>query len=192
LRLAVKPYVKVIYRNLESQTDKPVIFICNHRSASDPYLMALLNTELVQIVNRWPFKIPFYGYFAKKAEYISIHDIDYEKLQTECSNLIRDGISIAAFPEGTRSGNSKVGSFNSSMFRIAIENKCPISPVCIIGNEKIPSRNFSITPGKIVVYRLKSITWNEYKDKSVFQLKNYVRNIIIKETEKMECQQKNV
>jgi 1-acyl-sn-glycerol-3-phosphate acyltransferase len=186
LHLAIYPYVRVIYKDYSNNSSIPGIFISNHRSASDPYLMALLNTELVQIVNKWPFKIPFYGYFAKKAEYISVHDLTYDELLTECSNQLSNGVAIAAFPEGTRSGNSTVGTFNGSMFRVAIENKCPIYPICIIGNEAIPARNFSVKPGKIIVHKLKPLLWNDYKNMSAFHLKKHVRNIIITETAKME------
>ena len=186
LKFGLWPYVKVIYKNLDDNSLGASIFICNHRSASDPYLMALLNVEFVQIANKWPFKIPFYGYFAKKAEYISILDLSYEELLSECTRLLEKGVSIVVFPEGTRSGNSNVGSFHSSMFRVAIENKIPICPVCIIGNEKIPNRNFSISPGKIVVHKLKPVYWEEYKDKTAFQLKKQIRDVIIKETAKME------
>ena len=186
LKLGAWPYVKVIYKNFDDHSLGTSIFICNHRSASDPYLMSLLNVELVQIANKWPFKIPFYGYFAKKAEYISIHDLSYEELLSECTRLLDIGVSIIAFPEGTRSGDSNIGSFNGTMFRVALENKYPISPVCIIGNEKIPSRDFRVTPGKIVIHRLKPIFWNEYKNMTAFQLKKHVRDVIIKETAKME------
>lgn len=186
IKFALFPYARVKYINSSYKEIKPCIFICNHRSASDPYLMALLGTELVQIVNRWPFKIPFYGYFAKKAEYISIHDLSYDEFLKSCSNLLDDKVSIVAFPEGTRSANRELGQFGSSIFKVAYKNKAVIYPICIVGNENIPNRNFVITPGKIKIKKLDPIQWNDYKNMKPFQLKKYVRDIILKETARME------
>ena len=192
LKIALFPYVKVQYNDLSKESILPCIFICNHRSASDPYLMALLGTELVQVVNKWPFKIPFYGCFARKAEYISVNDLSYEEFRKECNRILGENISIAVFPEGTRSGNSKMGPFNSSMFRVAYENKSPIYPVCIVGNESIPNKSFGVKPGKIIVNKIDPILWDDYKDMKPFQLKNYVRNIIKTETTRMERREADV
>jgi 1-acyl-sn-glycerol-3-phosphate acyltransferase len=186
LKFGLFPYVKVVYKDFSTKKEMPCIFVCNHRSASDPYLMALLGVELVQIVKQWPFKIPFYGYFAKKGEYISVHDLTHKEFLNECARLLKQNVSIAAFPEGTRSGGSKMGPFTSSIFRVAYENKAPICPVCIVGNENIPNKNFLIRPGKIIVNKLEPILWNDYKGMSPFQLKNYVRKVIMNETAKME------
>lgn len=186
LKFAIFPYVKIIYRDLSTKKPLPGIFICNHRSASDAYLLALLDAELVQIAKQWPFRLPLYGFFAKKGEYISIFDLTFEELQKRCSELFAKDVSIAVFPEGTRSGNKKVGNFNSSMFRVAIKNRCPIYPVCITGNEKIPDRNFNVSPGTIRVNKLEPLLWEDYKNMTPFQLKNYVRSIIIEETGRMD------
>lgn len=186
IKFALFPYVRVKYLNSGSKEVSPCIFICNHRSASDPYLMALLGVELVQVVNRWPFKIPFYGYFARKAEYIPIHDLSYNDFLATCSRLLEQKVSIVSFPEGTRSASNKTGQFGSSIFRVAYDNKAVIYPVCIVGNENIPDRNFIITPGMIKVKKLDPIQWADYKDMNYFQLKKFVRNIIIEETAKME------
>ena len=95
LKFAVWPYVKIEFVNLQKQEADSCIFVCNHRSASDPYLMALLDSELVQVVKQWPFNIPFYGFFAKEAEYISVLDLTFDEFKAECSRQLRKGVSIA-------------------------------------------------------------------------------------------------
>ncbi|MBN2302262.1 MAG: hypothetical protein JXN60_07090, partial [Lentisphaerae bacterium] len=78
------PLLKVRYVNEGSDDTKcPKLFICNHRSSSDPFLMACFPEECVQVVNVWPFRIPVLGAVAKWAQYLSVNEMDisvfYEK-----------------------------------------------------------------------------------------------------------------
>lgn len=181
------PFIKVKFSDVKSNdTFHSCIFICNHRSSSDPYLLSCLPYEIVQVVNDWPFRIPVLGFVAKLAGYISIKDIEKKNFFEIAGKLLEQGVCIAGFPEGTRSGSNKMGQFYGSLFRLALEIKCPIVPICIIGNEKIPTRNFVIHSGTIFVKKLQAIRYEEYKGMSSYKLKNYVRDIIVKETARME------
>jgi len=105
----------------------------------------------------------------------------------KASKLLREGVSIVVFPEGTRSRDKSVGQFHSAIFRVALETKMPIVPLCITGSELIPPVGSPyLRPGLIKIHRLEAITWEEYRDFSSFKLKNYVRDIIIKETALMD------
>jgi 1-acyl-sn-glycerol-3-phosphate acyltransferase len=186
LKIALFPFVKIQYKNLSNYSKKEGIYIVNHRSSSDPFLMTFLNCDMIQVVSRWPFKIPVLGYFAKKAEYISVADMSQYDFEKETKRILDQNISIAAFPEGTRSGSKKMNQFTSAIFRTALKIKCPLFPVCITGNENIPTKNFVLNTGTIKMHKLPPILWDEYKDMSPFKLKNYIRNIIASEILKME------
>jgi len=183
------PFVRIIFKDVDASNNPgPFIFICNHRSASDPFLMAYLPyKEVIQVVNIWPFKIPILGFMAKSAGYLSVREMPFEDFEKKTIELLNEGVSIAAFPEGTRSKDGSVGQFHSSMFRVALKSGYPIVPVCITGNENIPARGtLLLRPGAIKIHKLKPITDDEYKNYSPFKLKNRVRQIMIDEIEIME------
>lgn len=182
------PFVRVCYKDIDTSINQgPFIFICNHRSASDPFLMAYLPyEEVVQVVNIWPFKIPVLGFMAKCAGYLSVREMLFEDFAKRTIDLLNDGVSIAAFPEGTRSKDGSVGQFHSSIFRVALKSGYPIVPVCITGNEKIPARGTLILrPGVIKIHKLNPITYDKYKNFSPYKLKNSIRRIIVDEIKVM-------
>ncbi len=184
------PFVRVKYDDLSNRKEKgPFIIICNHRAASDPFLMACLPyEECIQIVNIWPFKIPLIGWGAKMAGYLSVKEMPFENFLQKTTKLIEEKVNIISFPEGTRSNGKEMKQFYSSIFRVAIKNKCSIVPLCISGNEKIPAKGTGILqPGIIKLRRLPALRWEDYKDCSPFILKNRVRDIIKKELEQMDC-----
>lgn len=186
------PLVRLSYKDFsESNIPGPYLFICNHRSASDPFLLGILPYEVVQVVNIWPFRLPILGVVAKIAGYLNVRELPFETFFIKTTKLFKEGVSIAVFPEGTRSRDNSVGQFHSAIFRVALESRIPIVPLCITGNENIPPVGSPyLRPGLIKIHRLKAITWDKYRSFSPFKLKNYLREIIIKETALMD--QRNV
>ena len=182
------PFIKVCYENHSVDTaGEPCIFVSNHRSASDGFLMSLLGVEGVQVVNIWPFRIPVLGFFARAAGYLNIRVMKPEDFFARAALLLGQKVSIVFFPEGTRSGSRKLGNFHSAAFRLALKSKAPIVPFCISGSEAIlPKGSLLLRPGTIRIRRLPAITWSEYKELSVYMLKNKVREIIGSELALME------
>ncbi len=186
-----QPFLKVRYldKAIGEDVPHPYIVICNHRSLSDTFLMACLSFEVIVIVNTWPFRIPFFGLFARLAGYLSVNEMSFEVFSQRCGDLLDQGVSIIAFPEGTRSGKNTMGQFRGSMFRIALDKKIPIVPMCITGNEDKPMRgSFWMNPGTILIHRLPTVRYEEFKDFNPFKLKNYIRDIIERETKLMDAQ----
>ncbi len=182
------PFVKVIYEDLDkTKTAGPFIFTSNHRSASDPFLMACLPYECVQVVNIWPFKLPILGFMAKLAGYLSVREMPFEEFSKKATGLLNEGVSIIVFPEGTRSADGSLGQFHGSIFRVALETGYPVIPLCITGNDKIPARGtLLLRPGTIKIHKLSAIICDEYKGFTPYKLKNMVRQLIADEIEVME------
>jgi 1-acyl-sn-glycerol-3-phosphate acyltransferase len=190
IRILPYPLVRVQYKYYaRNEGEGPFIFVSNHRSFSDGFLMAYpcFSVEGIQVVNKWPFRIPILGFVAKIAGYLSVREMPFEDFKAVTTKLLREGVSIVVFPEGTRSRDMAVGQFHGAIFRVALETRKPIIPVCISGNEKIPPVGSALLhPGIIKVHRLKALLWEEYGALSPFKLKNYVRRIIIDEVADME------
>ena len=184
------PFLRVRYHDHDRNGKQgPFIFVSNHRSSSDAFLMACpcLPYECIQVVNIWPFKIPVLGMFARKAGYLSVNEMPFEKFSDDSARLLNQGVSIIAFPEGTRSGTKEMGQFHGSIFRVALRTKSKIVPLCITGNENVPPRgSLLLRPGTIKIHKLSALEWEDYKDFSPFKLKNHVRDIIAEELVAME------
>jgi len=181
-RIIIYGFAKILVTvRFITQSDKqnltdPCIYIVNHRSASDAFLMGVLPGEFIQIVNLWPFKIPILGLCARLAAYLSVRSMSFEDFSTKCKKLFDQKISIVGFPEGTRSLSSKMGQFHSALFRVAKNYQLPIVPICILGNKDKPKRNsFVINPGLVELHQLSVIAYDDYKDLDSFELKNHVR-----------------
>jgi 1-acyl-sn-glycerol-3-phosphate acyltransferase len=188
IRILPFPLIRLDYKNYGlNDPPGPYLFVCNHRSASDPFLMAVFPCEAIQIVNIWPFRLPALGIIAKIAGYLSVREMPYADFSTKTRKLINEGVSIAAFPEGTRSRDKSVGQFHSAIFRTALETRAAIVPICITGNENIPPIGSGLLrPGIIKIHRLAAITYDQYCGFSVFKLKNYFRDIIANEVKIMD------
>ncbi len=182
------PWIKLRYET-DSKNGRggPFIFVCNHRAASDAFLMCVLPHECVQIVNVWPFRIPVLGLYAKFSGYLNIRMMSHESFMAQATKLLSEGVSIIFFPEGTRSAGRTMGSFHGAAFRLALESRASVAPICITGNENIPPKgSLFLRPGTIQVRRLPSIVWDEYKDLNAFAFKNRVWHIIDDELSVME------
>jgi 1-acyl-sn-glycerol-3-phosphate acyltransferase len=187
VKILIFPFIKTKFTDLAKKEDiVPCIFVCNHRSSLDPYLLSFLPYEIIQIVSDWPFRIPVLGFMAKLAGYISIKEMEHDDFFKTAEKLLQQGVSLGAFPEGTRSGSNKMGQFHGAIFRVALKVKYPIVPICVTGNENIPTRDFVLYPGTVKMEKLPAIYYDQYKNMNSFKLKNYVRNIIVKETAHME------
>jgi 1-acyl-sn-glycerol-3-phosphate acyltransferase len=174
------PYIRVRYREFGPCTPGPKVYVCNHRSSSDPFLMVYFAGEMVQVVNIWPFRIPVLGQVARLAGYLSVREMPFPAFRDAAARLLAQGVSLAAFPEGTRSRDGRVGPFHGALFRVCRETGTPIVPVCIMGNEDKPPRgSLKLRPGIVHVHRLPEVTAEVYRDMTPFKLKNHVRDAIV-------------
>ena len=187
--VAVRPYVRIRVEDVSGEgPERGAVFVLNHRSASDPFLVATIPTAVasVQAVNGWPMRLPFFGFFARRGHYLDVTKEPYEETKEKTLKLLRKGVSVFVFPEGTRSGGKHMNQFHGTFFRIAKEAGAPIVPVAIAGNEKIPDRKFRMSPGRILVRRLPRISAETVRDTPLFKLKEMVRNQLMEETRKMD------
>lgn len=174
--LCAWPFVRVRYVDLAPEERPPFIYISNHRSSSDGFMMAVLPIEGVQVVNIWPFKIPLLGWVAKLAGYLSVREMPIEEFVSRGTKLLKEGVSICAFPEGTRSGSRMMGQFHSSAFKLSLESGARVAPLAISGNERIPPRgSMVLRPGRITIHKLPAFDPAQESGVSTFAAKAKVR-----------------
>ncbi|WP_373048941.1 lysophospholipid acyltransferase family protein [Vulgatibacter sp.] len=135
---------------------RPHIFLMNHQSAIDiPVAFLVLKTPLRFIAKRILARVPFLGWYMWATGMIFV---EREKSTKAVASLqhagerIRAGASILAYPEGTRSRNSRILPFKKGTFVVAIEAQVPVVPVAISGADQVlSSTGFRVRPGTIRV-----------------------------------------
>lgn len=80
--------------------------------------------------------------------------------------LLRAGISVLFFPEGTRSTDGRLLPFKPGGFAVAVESGVPVVPVTINGSRQImPSGDWKIRSGEIEIVFSEPIQVNTHLDK---------------------------
>jgi 1-acyl-sn-glycerol-3-phosphate acyltransferase len=120
----------------------------------------------------------------KRAGYISIDRSDRKSAiesLNKAAKIIRNGVSVIIFPEGTRSRTNNVQPFKKGGFFLAVDSGVPIIPIIIHGTAQIMAKNqISIKPGNVTLEIAKPINSSDYTRKTKDDLMEKVRDIILK------------
>ncbi|MFP5386820.1 MAG: 1-acyl-sn-glycerol-3-phosphate acyltransferase [Bacteriovoracia bacterium] len=140
-----RSYFKVRVFGAENVKDHSYIVASNHTGQipidgmliTIAFLMDVTPPRVLRaMVERFMAQLPFIGDFTAQTGSI-LGD------RANCSYLIDHGESILVFPEGVRgiSKNTpdfyKLRHFSEGFYRIALQKKTPILPVCVIGAEEM-------------------------------------------------------
>jgi 1-acyl-sn-glycerol-3-phosphate acyltransferase len=170
------PLVRVRYVDYAPDDQPPFVFICNHPSTADPFLMTVLPFESIALHKTWTAKIPVYGRVGRIAGYLTVLEMPHDAFMAAGSKLLAEGVSIIAFPEGTRSGSRHMGQFHGAAFRLAQHNGVKIVPMAISGSQHIHQRgSWLMRPASVVVSKLRALTREQYENMNPFKLKTTVR-----------------
>jgi len=128
---------------------EPLIFVSNHQGAMDILiLLAYLPVYFRFVVKKELFKIPFFGWYLKKTDYLSVDRGVGEKAHkmfSKAENVLSSGGNILIFPEGTRSLTGEIQPFKRGSLLLAFRSKVRVVPVAVSGS-------FHIMPPKKVFY----------------------------------------
>lgn len=119
------------------------LFVANHSSYFDiPVVLKSIPKDLSLVYKSELEKVPIFGKSLIASPFLSI---DREspraamKVLISTKELIRSGVSILIFPEGTRSKDGEVGKFKKGALKIAEINKLKVVPLTINGTFDILS-----------------------------------------------------
>lgn len=136
--------------------NKKYLIISNHLSYLDiPILMCTVPRNIRFIYKKSITKVPIFGWAMYLGGYIPINRENarsaIESLK-QAANMLTKDISIAIFPEGTRSRTGQIQEFKKGIFMLADFTQADIIPVSISGTSEILNPNsLKITPGKVKV-----------------------------------------
>jgi 1-acyl-sn-glycerol-3-phosphate acyltransferase len=134
------------------------LFVANHIDLLDAFIIYASVPQLVRGIElESHFRIPFYGWLMKALGNVGVPGDDrsdsYRRLVADTKRSLDRGISLAVFPEGTRTRTGLVGPFHVGFFRLAIRLGCPIVPVTIDGAYEFSRKgSWLMRPSTIVVH----------------------------------------
>ncbi len=120
------------------------VFVANHQGAFDIFLVyGYLNRNFKWMMKYQLRQIPVVGYTCAKAHHIFVDKRGPKKIKASydaARETLKDGISLAVFPEGARTFTGHMGVFKRGAFALADELQLPVVPLTINGSFDIMPR----------------------------------------------------
>ncbi len=147
--------VRVHVEGLENIPPRACIFVANHSSNLDPLAFLPVIPRRVSIfAKRELFRIPILSAAMRLAGFIRVDRTGGEAAAGIASAVRRlnEGLSLAIFPEGTRSPDGRLRRFRKGAFALALEAGVAIVPVSIAAAHRILRRgDWVVHPGEVTV-----------------------------------------
>jgi 1-acyl-sn-glycerol-3-phosphate acyltransferase len=131
-------------------------FAANHQSWIDiPALFTALPFPLLFLAKLELGRVPFLGWYMEAMGMVLVDRSDRVESARRVSRIaerLRQGWSVASFPEGSRTRDGRVQRFKRAAFAAAIEAGVPVVPVAVAGAGKVlPPDGFRARAGRIRV-----------------------------------------
>ena len=163
--------VKIEVRGREHlQAGRNYIFMANHASNLDPpVLIPSIPGRCSVLVKKELFRTPILGAGMKLAQLVPVDRADREaaiESVRAAIDVLRQGLHLVVFPEGTRSGDGRLLPFKKGPFHLAMESGVPVLPVTLLGTyECWPKTRFALRPGTATVVFHAPLNPGDYADR---------------------------
>ena len=159
------------------------LFIANHQSNIDPPLLfAYLGHDTGAIAKKELTKFPIIKQGFPLAHVVPIDRSNRERAIESTrrgADKLRQGHSLMAFAEGTRTEDGKVKPFKKGVFFMALEGGVPVVPV-VINDTRLVWRKGgkTVTPGDVWLEILPPVSTAGYNEDNIEELIEQVRSEI--------------
>jgi 1-acyl-sn-glycerol-3-phosphate acyltransferase len=149
--------VKVKFEYIGERIQPPAIYISNHSSTLDLFLILTLRLPKVRYVAKHELLYnPLFGIMGGLTGQIFIKRQDSARavatLNRAYDRIRKKGLSLYVAPEGTRQESGKIGPFKKGAFRMAMDLRYPIVPVHFAGARQLcPGKSLVVKPGTVTV-----------------------------------------
>jgi len=157
------------------------IFMSNHVSNLDPpVLVPVIPGRCSVLVKKELFRVPVLGTGMRLGELVPVDRGDreaaIESIQAATA-VLRKGLHMVIYPEGTRSGDGRLLPFKKGPFHLAMDSGVPVVPVTLLGTfESWPKTRFALRPGTATVVFHPPLNPHDFSDREA--LMTAVRNTI--------------
>lgn len=139
-------WTKVTVEGLEHvNRSAPQIFAANHQAVYDILILAgWLPVQFGWVVRKEWYKTPFMGWHLAHSGNVPIDRSNPRasaKSLIEAVAIIRGGVNVCIFPEGTRNKDAMLQDFKGGAFVLAQKAGVPIVPVTILGTKNVIRKN---------------------------------------------------
>ena len=177
--------IKVIVDGIEKlPTDRRFLFVSNHRSNFDPLICIdkLSKYNIAFISKPENFKLPIVGQFISRCCFLAI---DRENARNAMKTIHKatdyvknDIVSMAVYPEGTRSKTGELLDFKDGVFYIAKKVPCPIV-VSTVKNTENAFKHIIIKQTKVYLNIIDIIEPEEFVEMTTHEISNKVKEMMI-------------
>lgn len=119
------------------QKGQSYVFVANHQGAFDIFMMyGFLGVPIKWMMKIGLAKIPFVGTACRAAGFIFVDNSSARSAHrsiSEAERRLKNGASLAVFPEGSRTYDGKLDRFRKGAFQIATDLNLPIVPITLNG-----------------------------------------------------------
>ncbi len=118
----------------------PCLLCANHQSFMDVPAMHGLGLSFKWVMDHRFARVPLLARWIRAAGYVTVDPADPRSSRAMLDAVaawLDRGLSVALFPEGTRSRDGAVGAFLRGPFRVAHDTGAPVVPVAIRGTREV-------------------------------------------------------
>lgn len=178
--------IRVRVEGLESIPPGVCIFASNHLSNVDPVaLVPAIPRRIALLVKKELFRVPVLSTAMRMAKFVPVDRSDREAAVASVDKAVeylKEGLSFAVFPEGTRSRDGHLRPFKKGTFVMAIQAGVPIVPVCLIGAQKLMRKGSrALNPGEVIVRFCPAVDASQYTFEQRGELLSRVEAIVAAE-----------
>ena len=170
--------------------NKSYVIAINHNAMTDILALYFLPLGFRWVSKKEVFRIPYIGPLLTIHGDIAIDRKDgrnaMRKVTEQGKMWINRGVSIAMFPEGTRSKDGEIARFKQGAFALAKEAGVEILPVVMHGTRTVLKKNFMVNwRNKLTVSVLPPISTEQVAAMEVSELSDMTREMMCQEYEKI-------
>ena len=160
------------------------IFMPNHASFLDILLAFACIPHNFRIVTKEEmFFIPVMGWALKRSRQLPMdrtHPRRGLARLRQASALLKEGISIVVFPEGTRTANGEIGDFKATLFILPIRAAIPVVPLRVAGTfEALKRGSILLNPVPLKLTFYDPIPPGSYNDRDRWIYAKKVREVLL-------------
>ena len=166
------------------EKDKPYVIVINHQSMIDIMMLYLVPMTFRWVSKREVYRIPFIGRFLLLHGDITIDRKQgskaMRKVMEKGQMWLGRGVSVAMFPEGTRSKDGEIHRFKAGAFALAKEAGVGILPVVMDGSTTMFKPSMMVNwRNEFVIRVLPPVTAEEVAQTDQSELMEQVREKMV-------------
>ncbi len=170
------------------------VIVLNHQSMLDIPILYWTPLNFRWVTKRELLKVPIFGQFIMLHGDITIDRSASRKAMTKMAEKGRlwlsRGVSVAIFPEGTRSDDGQIHRFKTGAFSLAKDNGAGILPVVLDGTDNLIREGWKIAPRHTFTVRvLEPVSAEEVSRSDIRELAERVRERMIEARNEIRIQQ---